>query len=277
MDELKIIQYLEGEMSGRELEKFKEEIRSNPLLAEEIEKYRKLEELARESLSGEEPGGSVAPDEIKREVEDFKKDPASAREGLPPGFMENLQDAGERYSGTGPPRTASPQIRRIWFRAAAIAVLAVIASILVFRPFSLRPPGDIYAEYYTPFLKTGDILEMARADNDFMFATEVYEAGDYEWAVILFTMLADSSAIGDWSLFYAGCAYMSLNQTGEAVSRFKEVLLSEDLELVSAAKWQLALCHLKRGETEPAIGYLENLLDDPAYRKDARKILRVFK
>jgi hypothetical protein len=61
------------------------------------------------------------------------------------------------------------------------------------------------------------------------------------------------------------------------VSRFKEILPSEDRELVSAAKWQLALCHLKRGEAEPAIEYLENLLEDTAYRKDARRILRILK
>jgi tetratricopeptide (TPR) repeat protein len=275
MDELKIIQYLDGEMSGKELEKFEEEIRLNPLLAGEIEKYRQLQELARESLSAEESPRIEVQDEIAQKVDDFKRDPDSARDDLPPGFLEKLQDAGETYAGTK--RASSGQIRRIWFRAAAIAVLAIIASILVFRPFAGISPDDIYAEYSKPFLKTGEIMELARADNDFMFATEVYEAGDYERAVILFTMLADSSVTGEWSLFYAGCAYMSLNQTGNALSRFKEILRSDDMELVSAAKWQLALCHLKRGETEPAIEYLENLLHVPSYRKDALKILRILK
>ena len=298
MDELKIIQYLDDEMFGEELRNFEEEIRINPELAEEIEKYRKIQELAVESLAGEdeqerepdrqaegaadpppeedEMAGREVQEEISGAVEDFKRDPASMGD-LPPGYLENLKQAERSYMEGRNKGSSIRVIRRIWYSAAAVAVLAVVSSILVFRPFAKMSADEIYAQYFTPFHKTGKILELARADNDFLFATEVYEAGDYERAAVLFEMLADSSGTRSWSMFYAGSSYMLLNQTDKAIALFQAVLQEGDLELAPEAHWQLALCHIRRGEPDLAGVHLEVLLDESGYRKDAGRILRFLK
>jgi lipopolysaccharide biosynthesis regulator YciM len=138
-------------------------------------------------------------------------------------------------------------------------------------------PGEIYSEYFTTFHKTEQIEEIARNDNDFLFATRVYEAGDFERASVLFGMLADSSQVRAWALFYEGCSYMALNQPEKAAGIFQTVLDEGDGEVLSDAKWQLALCYIRLSRPEKATDLLMSLREDPAYRKDAGKILRILR
>ena len=51
MDELRIIRYLDGEMSGEELKAFEDEVRMNQPLKEELERYRQIQDLAEKLLS----------------------------------------------------------------------------------------------------------------------------------------------------------------------------------------------------------------------------------
>lgn len=280
MDERKIIQYLDGEIKGEELKAFEDEIRMNPQLAREIERFRKIQEMAGELLAGEEevegqPDPTVQT-EIESAVRDYKKDPASFAD-LPPEYRKNMERAEqihlESRTGTG----SLKDVRRIWFRAAALVILLLALSILFFKPFSRPTPQEIFASYSGPFQKTGEIMELARADNDFLFATEVYEAGDYERATALFEMLADSSDLKTWSRFYSACSYLALNQTSRATEIFQSLLEAEQEEVVLASRWQLALCHLKKGEQELAVEQLEILAASAEYRKNARRILRLLK
>jgi hypothetical protein len=305
MDDLKIIKYLDGEMSGEELRRFEEEIRMNPPLADEIRKFRQVQELARKLLAGhddrsggkkeEAPSGSPAENEfevpgegsldpatrkdISDAVRDFKQDPAAAGD-LSPEFRRNLEEAGKRYfagrESTGP----TPIVRKIWYRAAAVVVLAIALSIAIFKPFAKMSADEIYARYFRPVSKTTEIIEYARTDNDFLFATEVYEAGDYERAVVLFEMLADSSQLRAWSLLYAGSSYMAQNKPSDAVDLFLAIIeeveepIGGDVKAVSGARWQLALCYLRLGEPGKAMEQLALLRNDPEYRRDANRILR---
>jgi hypothetical protein len=322
MDELRIIKYLDGEMSGEELRDFEEEIRMNPPLAEELKKFRQIQDLAKKLLSdqdqqekdtgpaeeGREPERQerdqdtglsetkqdpnrldrdwdpeqaedldpAVKQEISEAVEEFKKDPASIGD-VPQEYREHVKQASETYGSPQGKAGSMRTIRRIWFSTAAVVLLAVIITILLVRPFERIPAGEVYSQYFRTFHKTEEIIELARTDNDFLFATEVYEAGDFERAVVLFEMLADSSEIRAWSLFYAGSSYMSLNQVENAIGLFKTLLEEGDEEVRSPARWQLALCHMKSGNPEEAKEHLEILRDDPAFGRDARRILRILK
>lgn len=340
MDELRIIKYLDGEMSGEELRDFEKEIRMNPPLAEELKKFRQVQDLAKKLLSDQDqqerdadtegkeqapgpeserqdtgrlerdqdtgptetkldPGpesekqdtGRLERDwdpeqekdldpavqkEILEAVEAFKTDPASFGD-VPQEYREHVKQASETYGRSQGKAGSMRMIRRIWFSAAAVVLLAVVITILLVRPFERIPAGEVYSQYFRTFHKTEDIIELARTDNDFLFATEVYEAGDFERAVVLFEMLADSSEIRAWSLFYAGSSYMSLNQVENAIGLFMTVLEEGDEEVQSPARWQLALCHIKSGNPEEAREHLEILRDDPVFGRDARRILRILR
>ncbi len=283
MDDLKIIKYLDGEMSGEELRSFEDEIRMSPPLAEEIERYRKIQELARKLLSegeaGEEPDtqGELS-EEVSREisdaVRDYKKDPGSFGD-IPPEYRESLDQAGQDFMEQRARASSMGMIRRIWYSAAAVVVLAVIVSMLVFKPFSQMTPAEIYTQYFSTFHKTDEIAELARNDNDFLFAVQVYEAGDYDRAAVLFEMLSDSSDLRSWSLFYAGCSYMSLNRISRAADLFRLVVAEGDPGVVPAARWQLALCYIRQGDPAAAREHLELLETHPEYRRDAARILRL--
>jgi tetratricopeptide (TPR) repeat protein len=295
MDELRIITYLDGEMSGEELRAFEQEIRMNSPLAEELRKYRQIQDLA-EKLLGE---GEVAHEressgkaldrklrdedldpateqEIRDAVGEFKKDPVSYGQ-VPGEYREALDQAGRAFFWQRGRTGSIRMIRRIWYTAAAVVVLAVTFSILILRPFEKMTAGEIYTQYFRTFHKTGQIAELARTDNDFLFATQVYEAGDYERAAILFEMLADSAEVRAWSLFYAGSSYMSLNQPEKAAGLFAVVIDEGNPEVLSPARWQLALCCLRLGKPMEARKLLEILKEDPVYRKDAARILRILR
>ncbi|HEC41751.1 MAG TPA: tetratricopeptide repeat protein [Bacteroides sp.] len=273
MDELKIIQYLDGEMTGKELEKFEEAVRMNPTLAEEVSRYREIQGLAMKLLSDQD---TEMEKEISEAVEDYKRDPQSYG-NIPEDYREKLMDAERELHRSGEQTGSILMIRRIWYSAAALVIIALAISVLVFKPFSTIPPGEVYAQYFSSFSRTDEIIEIARDDNDYIFATEVYEAGDYERAAALFELLADSSGLRSWSLFYAGSSYMLLNQTDKAIEYFQSALDEPGDEVISPAHWHLALCYLKQGMPEIAREHLILLSDDPVYRKDANRILKLLK
>jgi len=292
---LRIIRYLDGEMSGEELKAFEDEVRMNQPLKEELDRYRQIQDLAEKLLSDQggesgnlstgsdsegekesaEPGPRVE-QEIREAVREFKSDPASYGD-IPGEYRDELAGAGDAFFANRHRSGSLRLIRRIWYSAAAVVVLALTISILILKPFKKMTPGEIYSEYFTTFHKTEQIEEIARNDNDFLFATRVYEAGDFERASVLFGMLADSSQVRAWALFYEGCSYMALNQPEKAAGIFQTVLDEGDGEVLSDAKWQLALCYIRLSRPEKATDLLMSLREDPAYRKDAGKILRILR
>ncbi len=287
MDELRIIKYLDGEMPEEERRAFEDEIRMNPALAEELQRYRHIQDLAGKLL------GDVAEEEkegagdsaengldpaVKQEIEEavlqFKKNPDDPGK-VPESYRETLHRAGKAFFRSRGKAGSSLMIRNIWYRAAAVVVLGVTISILILRPFGKISPDEIYAHYFRPFHKTDRVVELARADNDLLFAIQVYEAGDFERAVALFEMLADSSGMKAWPWFYAGSTYMSLNRPEKAIDLLKKAMEEGDREVDAHARWQLSLCYIRIGEPSEARKYLETLKGDPDYRRAAGKILRI--
>ncbi|KPL15014.1 MAG: hypothetical protein AMS26_08810 [Bacteroides sp. SM23_62] len=289
IDDKNIIRYLDGEMPEDEKLRFEEAISSNTGLADRVEQLRKIQKLAGKA-AGKADDPEVRLDqetrqEIKQAVNDFKE---GGKDLIPEEVNETIKAAGkafeirkekDRHDTAGAePEADRPnirQIRRIWFRAAAIVVLAVILSILIFRPFRSKPARDLYAEYYKEFPMTGEMNELSRTDDDLLFAMKVYEAGDYERAIILFEMLADSTGLREYSLFYAGHTYMHLNLTDKAIEKFQTLLEDAQGELIPATRWYLALCYLKTGQAEYSKEQLMLLKEsDSPFRKDASMLLR---
>lgn len=280
MDELRIIQYLDGEMPEEDLRNFEKEIRMNPLLAEELEKYRQVQSLAQKLLGDQdeidkEPGRAVQ-EEIRQAVNEFKKDSASFGD-IPPEYREGLNQAESSFLEKRGKAGSIRMISMIWYSAAAVVILAIVVSLIVFQPFAKITADEIYAQYFSPFLKSDEIIELVRADNDFLFATEVYEAGDFKRSAILFEMFTENSELRAWSMFYAGSSYMFLNQTTEAIDLFQTIIREGYEEVLATTRWQLALCYIRTGKPESAIEQLEILRNDPSYRRDANRILRLLR
>jgi tetratricopeptide (TPR) repeat protein len=289
IDDKNIIRYLDGEMPEDEKLRFEKEISTNTGLAKRVDQYRKIQQLAGKAFHrADDPEEGLDPqtrEKIRRAVKDFKE---SGKEVIPGAVEEVIKNARrafeqrrekvQRETGageSGPGRPNIRQTRRIWLIAAAIVVLALITSLLVFRPFRGEPAKDLFAAYYEEFTVTDKMHESARADDDLLFAIKVYEAGDYKRAIILFEMLADSSGLREQSLFYAGHAYLHLNLTDKAIETFQQLLENGPGELMTATRWYLALCYLKIGEAALAREQLGLVTEtDSPHRRDARLLLR---
>ncbi len=289
IDDKLIIRYLDGEMPEDEKLRFEEEISSNSRLAKRVDQVRKIQELAVKAAGrADDPEERLDPETrkgIRQAVIDFRE---GGKDLVPDEVRETIKAAGKAFekrkqkdqhktasSESEPDRPNIKQIRRIWFRAAVIVAFAVILSILIFRPFRGKPARDLYTAYYKEFPLTGQMSELSRTDDDLLFAIKVYEAGDYERAIVLFEMLADSAGLREYSLFYAGHAYMHLNLTDKAIETFQTLLKEAAGELTPATRWYLALCYLKTGQAESSKELLVQLKEsDSPYRKDARMLLR---
>ncbi len=288
-DDKNIIRYLDGEMAEDERLAFEMEISENPDLAKAVESIRNLQTLAGKALrQTDDPEANLdqgTREEIRQAVLDFKEGknadlPGEVNEMIKSARQdfEQRREKAQQAAGTSEPlarRSNIRQIRRIWWTAAAVVLLAVIASILIFKPFTDRMPRDLFAEYYKEFPLTPEVLDLSRADDDLLFAIKVYEAGDYERAVILFEMLSDSAGIREYSLFYAGHSYLHQNLTEKAIQKFQELLGETQGDLIPATRWYLALCFLKTGEATLSKEQLLLIEEtESPFRKDARLLLR---
>ena len=289
IDDKNIIRYLDGEMTEDERLGFEKETSGNPDLAKKVETFRNLQKLAEKAMrQADDPEDNLdqeTREEIRQAVIDFKE---GGKDEIPGEVDETIKSARQDFeqrrekgqqetdvTEPEPHRSNLRQVRRIWFSVAAIAVLAVVVSTLIFRPFKGKPAKDLYTEYYKEFSMTGEMNELSRTDDDLLFAMKVYEAGDYERAVFLFEMLADSIALRGYSLFYAGLAYMHLNHTDKAIETFQGFLDDASGDMIPATRWYLALCYLRTGEASLSKEQLLLIEEtDSPFRKNARMLLR---
>lgn len=288
-DDQNIIRYLDGEMAEDERLAFERKISGNQDLAQKVKAFRNIQKLAGTAMQQtDDPEGSISQEsreEIRKAVMDFKE---GKNAGLPMEVDQMIKSARRAFeqrrengkkaalmSTSGHDQSNITQIRRIWWTAAAVVVLAVIVSLLIFRPFKSKPVKDLYVKYYKEFPITQEVIELSRADNDLQFATKVYEAGDYKRAGILFEMLEDSAGLREYSLFYAGQSYLHQNLTENAINKFQQLLEDASGTMIPLARWYLALCYLKKGED--ALSKEQLLMvaaTDSPFRKDARRLLR---
>ncbi len=289
MDDKNIIKYLDGEMTDDERLKIEKEISRNPDFANEVETIRNLQKLTGKAIRlADDPEESLdqkTREEIRQAVIDFKEGGKDVIPGEVDETVKNARQAFEQrrekdqqagaFTEPVPQQSNIWQIRSIWFRAAAVVVIAVVVSFLIFKPFKSKLAKDLYTEYYKEYPMSEEINELSRTDDDLLFAMKVYEAGDYDRAIILFEMLADSSGLRGYSLFYTGHAYMHLNLTDKAIETFHLLLHEPPATLIPATRWYLALCYLKTGEAALSKEQLLLIEDtDSPFRKSARKLLR---
>jgi tetratricopeptide (TPR) repeat protein len=288
-DDKNIIRFLDGEMDEDERLEFEKKISGDPDLAEKVKTFRNIQMLAGKAMNqADDPEDSLdqeTREEIRQAVIDFKE---GKMDDLPKEVEDTVKSArlafeqrrekDQQARGFSEPesqRSNLRQIRRIWFTAAAIAVLAIILSVVIFRPFKDKLAKDLYSEYYKEFPMTEQINELSRSSDDLLFAIKVYEAGDYDRAIILFEMLTNISTLRGYSLFYAGHTYLHLKLTDKAIEKFQGLLDDAPVELMAPTRWYLALSYMKNGEAVLSREQLLLIEDmDSPYRRDARRLLR---
>ncbi len=272
-NEERIIKYLDGDLKEGDSREFEKELARDPALARQVEEIRNLQELAREMLDKERDREQGLSAETLREIRQAVGDYKSGREKIPEEFGKELREAASAYFHKS--QGGILRIQHLWYGLAALIIFGGILSVLLLKPFVKPTPAEIYAANFGVFEKTERITELTRSNNDFLFAVEVYESGDYERAEVLFNMLADSTATGQYARFYMGLTYMNLNQTDKAIHAFEQLLQEGAGDQMQAVRWYLALCYLKSDMPENSVALLEQIAGSgTVHKRDAKAILR---
>jgi len=237
--------YLDGRLSGEELNEFEKLLSEDPGLAGELDQYKKLHSASEKIISGDSDQSGLKYDDktdqqARDDIADYKNKDVSTDTDIKE-FEHVLKEAGEDDSrGRGKSRKISP----IWYAAAVLLVGAVtIAFIMTIRGEASMP--EMYAKYYEPYRQSEKIFEITRSNDDLYFAVQLFESEDYIRAGLLFEQLADSLSFTEYSHFYSGLIFIQQEKWELAIEAFQQVISSGEGDIMIEARWYLGLCYLK--------------------------------
>lgn len=178
------------------------------------------------------------------------------------------------------PITETAEVKPLFARPMVWAIAAVVAVLLAFAGLQLmnQPLSneDLFAQNYqtVPF-QTG----VRGGDEDrLLHAREAYQKGDYEQAIVLLeVLLRDSSfLLKPKAYYFQGLSHLEKNDPAAAIQALDQV--AEGSIFGPAARWHIALAHLKMDNREEAKKALQQLLNGPVqtYQAQARVLLKSF-
>lgn len=169
-----------------------------------------------------------------------------------------------------PHKTKVFKLNKYWAAASIVFLLA-----LAYTFFQNKGVDNdkLYATYFEPYANVvKPINRGVSLENMEDRAFSAYESGEYEEALRLFQSM-DANQAAPYINFYKGISLMELERYDEAIDRFESYLDSQG-NLSSRAYWYLALSHLKKGEKDETIRYLEMLITKADFKRvDAQKLL----
>lgn len=189
--------------------------------------------------------------------------------------LEKLRslEASQPYKTSG---KRNPRIFQLYWKPLAIAAsILLIATLWIVSTRSSTPLNErLYAQYYEPFDSPGTGLTRGVEDEltPKARAYVAYDAGNYVEAAQLFeeAISGNDNAIMHLCL---GNAYLKLGQTKKAEKVFQHIL-TEHVDLVTQAKWYLALTYLSEGNLERTRANLWEISKSSTYGEKARKLLK---
>ncbi|SDL49751.1 Tetratricopeptide repeat-containing protein [Catalinimonas alkaloidigena] len=229
--------YLLETMSPEERQRFEDEVRTQPELAEEVALQRKL-------IQG------IETESVRR----------------------LLQELHTRQTAA-PVMKASPA-RRTWLTLTAIAasVLLILIGRWAFVQYASPSSADLYAAYYSP--APGLPTTLGATDNpDFSEGMVAYKLGNYQEARQWWLPLTQQDAANDTLNFYLGVSYLATTQTDSALYYLRRVYDAPKTSYGSSARWYMALGYLQTSEPERARELLQNFREDDPRREEIVKLL----
>lgn len=162
-----------------------------------------------------------------------------------------------------------------WARVAAgFALLAGVSTMLWFM---LRPSFNerIYSAYYKPYDASAIVRSGTPQTTDlFSSALLAYDSSNYEhsWKLLKDLSIIDQNNMP--AFFFRGVAAMELNKFDDAEFSFKKIINDNNSLYVENAEWYLALCYIKNNDKVLAKSLLTKIVEKNGYYKaDAEKIL----
>ncbi|HDR50260.1 MAG TPA: hypothetical protein ENN90_01370 [Mariniphaga anaerophila] len=310
-----IDRYLNGELTGQELERFEHELKVNSILQREVELHREVKNALLEvdimNLRGQmahlmktETSWNVSEQQIEdyiegtlegAELESFLfewNENAGLRAEV--NLRKNVEKALEekdiftlRDKLTGISKELEGrEIKSLipetkvhslhWWRAGVAVAVILLAFAGLFR----NEFGNInhtYNQYYQP--PEWAPQRSVTADlNVLQQANGYFTAGEYDKALLLYEKAIGENDEKFVFQFYKAATLQNLEKYEEAIPEYSQVITHGDNMFVEEAQWYRALCYLKLGKKDVAREQLVAIMDKNGfYKNDAKAIIRKMK
>jgi TolA-binding protein len=164
--------------------------------------------------------------------------------------------------------------KQFWYYYAAAACISILVVAYFGLPLLKEDPGKLYSTYFTLHPNVFEpTLRGNEAADERKKAFQAYDAGNYQQASALFgALLKENKEPG--MLLLSGNANLMIGNVEEAKRNLNDLINTyDDLDL--QAKWYLALCYLKEGNTQEARKLLKELGDtEISYAAKAKELLK---
>ncbi|MCD4664879.1 MAG: hypothetical protein K8R68_06370 [Bacteroidales bacterium] len=235
-----IDKYLNGELEGKELLEFREKLKTNKQLQQEL----KLEEELNMAISED-------------DVIDFRKEIIEVRQSM------QKEDSGEGGVNKNSGITPIFRKKKQWYLiAAAVIILIGFSFYFIFMIDRSYTNEQLYARYYMPYpsdvsIRSDDIS----TDNPINLGFFEYEKSNFREAADYFNSVLSKDSTNIPVRFYFGVSCMETGSLSEAESSFKIVIENKFNLFTEQAKWYLVLNYLKMDEREYNV-QVQKLLDE---------------
>ncbi len=220
--------------------------------------------------------GSLSVDEEKRLEEllandvdfagefNFRKDVQSA---IASKKREVLKEKLKVYESDSPFVEEKASSKMNWKILSIAASLVLLFGLgWVMGVFTSNDYQGLYESEFAPYPNT--VFSITRSDsNDSLErkAFVAYESEDFGAAITLFKELMETKN-DPYVKFYLSQSYLGADLSLDAISVLED-LISEDHKLKAESLWYLGLAHIKNGNQEKAVGYLQELSILGTYKK----------
>ena len=235
-----IEQYLANEMAPPEQAAFREELRRNPVLAEELNVSQTIDSaLIREDII-----------DLRRKLITAINKGRAHKEEVPVVRLNS---------------------RKWWYAAASMLALCAVAATLYLQTPRNISNDSLFNEYYT----SENIIDQTRGDQNIIEAVIKFQQKDFVSASLLFNSILekDNSNIAVW--FYYGVSNIETQDYESSIKAFNTIIEHKDNPYIEHAEWYLGLCYLKNNQKEKAINQFGVVASDTEnfYQQDAKDIL----
>lgn len=161
--------------------------------------------------------------------------------------------------------------RKWWYAAASLLALCALSATLYFQTSRNISPDSLFSEYYT----SENVVDLTRGDENIVEAVIKFQQKDYSTASKLFKHILDkdNSNIAVW--FYYGIANIETKNYDNSIKAFNTIIKQNDNLYIEHAEWYLGLCYLKNNQKDKAIDQFVAVASNPDnfHQQEAKNIL----
>jgi predicted negative regulator of RcsB-dependent stress response len=241
----KLVQYLDGELTGAEKESIEQQLAADKNLQEELESLKATREAVK--IFG-----------LQQKVS-----------GIHQQMMQEMQSPVKKISST----------RRIirYGIAVAASVVLIVGCIIGYNFYTLSSNKVFASNYHSYELST------VRSDDTAQISPveKAYREKDYKKTVEL---ISQQSSLTVKETFLAGMSYMELNNSTKAIDEFKKVIAGNENAksnlFKDEAEYYLALTYISNKDYDFALDILRTIKENPEHlyhEKVTTKLIRQIK